>query len=149
MPDLLVTRALPNPAGKDRSGGHAPNEQLNGEWVQFLNTTQGNLSLDGLALDHVTFNQYCQQTGAETLVTFTGSLGPGRSIRVHTGVGNGYWEGDVYHFFAGHRNYVWNNRCGDVVMLRVARSVIDSPAYGGNPPEGRILERVRGENRLA
>src|SRR5947209_4024319 len=104
MPDLLVTRALPNPAGKDRSGGHAQNEQLNGEWVQFLNTSQGTFPLDGLILDHMTFNQLCQKTGTETLTTFRGSLGPGQSIRVHTGSGNGYWEGDIYHFFAGHRN---------------------------------------------
>lgn len=148
MAELLVTRALPNPAGKDRSGGHAPNEQLNGEWVQFLNATQRTLSLDGVALDHTAFNHSCQKTGTVTLIAFTGTLGAGRSVRVHTGSGAGYWEGDIYHFFAGHRNYVWNNRCGDVVMLRVGSGLIDSAEYRSNPPEGRILERVRGEGYL-
>jgi len=147
---FLVTRALPNPYGKDRSPSYgAPNQQLNGEWIEFANATRQILSLDGLTMSHYTFNFRCEQSGEDVLTSFSGQLGVGKSIRVHTGTGNGYWEGDVFHFFLGRSNYAWNNQCGDTVILRRPNSLIDWASYRTNPPEGAVLVRVPNENRLA
>src|SRR4051794_16883111 len=41
MPELLITRAVPNPAGKDRTPANTvTNQQLNGEWIEFTNSSQ-------------------------------------------------------------------------------------------------------------
>lgn len=149
MADLYVTRAVPNPVGKDRSSRGATNDQLNGEWVEFLNTTQGTLSLEGVSLVHQTFNQYCQRSGSDVVTTFSNSLGSGKSVRVHTGSGTGVWEGNVFHLFLGRGNYIWNNACGDSVILQNQNGLIDWAAYDRNPTEGRVLARIAGTNKLA
>jgi hypothetical protein len=147
---FIVTGALPNPYGKDRSATYGvPNQQLNGEWIEFANATRQPLSLDGLTLLHNTFDSRCKQTGEDTLTSFTGQLGAGKSIRVHSGRGDGYWEGDLFHFFLGRGNYAWNNDCGDTVILRRSSSLVDWASYRANPPEGAVLVRIAGENRLA
>ena len=84
---LLVTFALPNPAGKDRSASVVSNTQLNGEWVEFKNNLNQAVSLDGVALVHQTYNQGWQRTGSDSLMMFKGPLGYGESVRVHTGSG--------------------------------------------------------------
>lgn len=151
MPDLYITRATPNPAGKDRTPAHqVTNTQLNGEWLEFKNTTDRTLSLDDVHMDHNTYNGYCQKTGEGTIVRFKGSLGSGKSIRVHTGSGQGHWEGDLYHFYAGHANFVWNNRCGDTAYLRTGgNGLVDSASYDPNPAEGAVLQRQPYSNKLA
>ena len=93
MPDLYITQALPNPAGKDRPPHGAPtNTQLNGEWLEFANTAGKELSLDGVQLLHQTFDRHCQRTGQEVVTTFNGALDAGRSIRLHTGTGQSQWR---------------------------------------------------------
>lgn len=149
MPDLLVTCAVPNPAGKDRSIHGVNNDQLNGEWVEFLNTTRGTFSLEGVALIHRTFNQYCEPTGDSGVTSFFGSLASGKSIRVHTGSGTDFWSGDLLHTFLNRGNYVWNNACGDVVILQKGTTTVDWAAYGKNPTGGKVLTRVSGQNYLA
>lgn len=149
MPNLLVSFALPNPTGKDRSSSGIPNNQLNGEWVEFKNNINQTVTLNGLALLHQTYNQSCQRTGEDSLITFNGSLTPGQSVRVHTGRGDTIQEGNVFHLFLNRGNYVWNNRCGDSVILRVGTTIVDWAAYGNNPTEGRILTRQAGQNWLA
>lgn len=118
MPNLLVTFALPNPAGKDRSAFGVSNNQLNGEWVEFKNNVNQTVSLEGVSLVHQTYNQICQRTGSDSLLTFTGSLGYGQSVRVHTGSGETFQDGNVFHLFLNRGNYVWNNGCGDSVILQ-------------------------------
>lgn len=151
MTELYITRATPNPAGKDRTpANQVTHDQLNGEWLEFKNTTQRTLSLDDVRLIHTTFDNYCGKTGEAVLVTFKGSLEAGKSLRVHTDSGQGYWEGDIYHFYAGHRNFVWNNRCGDVAYLRNSSNQnIDWASYEKNPGEGKVPVRVANTNKLA
>lgn len=149
MSALLVTYALPNPAGKDRSSLGVTNSQLNGEWVEFKNNIGQSVLLDGVSLVHQTYNQSCQRTGSDSLMTFKGSLGYGQSVRVHTGTGETFQDGNVFHLFLNRGNYVWNNRCGDSVILQSGDSIVDWAAYDRNPPEGRVLTRVYGQNRLA
>jgi hypothetical protein len=151
MPDLYITKALPNPAGKDRTPTHQVTvDQLNGEWLEFQNISNKNLNLEGVHLDHYTFDNLCRQTGEAILVTLNCSLASRKSMRVHTGRGQAWWEGDLYHVYAGHGNYVWNNRCGDIAILRVASGgKIDWASYLPNPGEGRILQRQPYTNTLA
>jgi hypothetical protein len=149
MPNLLISHALPNPVGKDRTSSGATNTQLNGEWVEFKNAINQSVPLDGLALLHQTYNPSCQRTGEESLLTFKGSLAPGQSVRVHTGRGETQQEGAVFHLFLNRGNFVWNNRCGDSVILRSGTTIVDWAAYGQNPTEGRVLTRVAGTNTLA
>lgn len=151
MPDLLVTRALPNPAGKDRQYPHPPtNDQLNGEWVEFANASERTLSLEGVAMSHYTFDRRCSRTGEDQLTTFTGMLNSRRSIRLHTGRGQGWDEGTIRHLYAGRSNYVWNNVCGDTAVLRNASNeAIDWAAYEPEPPEGVVLNRLPGTHKLS
>jgi hypothetical protein len=68
---------------------------------------------------------------------------------VHSGSGTGRWEGDVYHYYADHGNFAWNNKCGDAAVLRnTAGSVIDWASYDPNPGEGEVLDRGQGTNKL-
>lgn len=149
MTRLTITRALPNPYGKDRTPSHqVTNQQLNGEWVEFANTYGARLSLDGLALDHYTFTHACVKTGEDRATTFAGVLESGQAMRVHTGTGTAYVEGAVIHVFLNRGNFLWNNRCGDTAVLRAGDSLVDWAAYGPSPGEGAVLQRVPGTNSL-
>jgi hypothetical protein len=153
MPDLTVTKALPNPIGKDSSHGRpVSNQQLNGEWVEFKSTnSEGkNLTMDGVSISHTTFTHSCQRTGEERLMTFNGALAAGYSVRVHTGNGEPYDEGTVRHLFANRGNYVWNNGCGDTAILRAqSGGEIDSASYAPHPSEGVVLVRIPGTHTLS
>lgn len=149
MSNLLVTCALPNPAGKDRSAGRASNEQLNNEWAEFATVGERAVDLKGVALCHYTFNQSCGRTGEDQLMSFTGQVALGHSVRVHTGRGEPWTEGTVRHLYAGRGNYAWNNVCGDTVVLRGdQRQVLDYASYDRQPPEGHVVGRVPGTNKL-
>jgi hypothetical protein len=149
MFQLTVTRALPNPLGKDRTASHqVTNQQLNNEWIEFANTSAGKSPLDSLTLDHYTFNHACTKTGEDRVCGFTGWLESGQSMRVHTGSGTNYVEGLVIHVFLNRSNFIWNNQCGDTIVLRAGGSVVDWASYGGRPAEGAVLQRVPGTNLL-
>jgi hypothetical protein len=147
---LLVTRLLPNPPGKDRPPfGPPSNEQLNKEWIQFLNVSGTDLKMDGVALLHTTFSGSCRKVGTETLITFKGNMPKGSSIRVHSGSGEAWTEGDLRHIYANHANYAWNNVCGDCAEIRaVTGGRIDWAEYRPYPPEGVVLNREPGTNLL-
>jgi hypothetical protein len=151
MSDLVLTRVLPNPRGKDRQPPFAaPNEKLVMEWVEFANAGRTAVNLQGHSLRHTTFNQSCSRTGEDELMNFTGTLQAGHSVRVHTGSGTAWDEGTIRHLFAGRGNYAWNNVCGDVAVLRdAADGVVDWAQYDRNPPEGVILNRVTGANKFS
>ncbi len=149
MPDLYVTQALPNPPGRDRpTHGGPSNSQLNGEWIEFANISGRILDISGGRLIHQTFNARCERTNQESLTTFSGSLDAGKSIRAHTGTGEGWWEGNVFHLYLKKANYAWNNSCGDFALLAVANGTIDWAGYTPNPPEGKVLRRISGTNEL-
>ena len=149
MSALLVTFALPNPAGKDRSASGITNAQLNNEWVEFKSPGYQGVSLNGVSLFHYTFDGGCEKTGEESVTPFYGTLAAGHSIRVHTGSGQSYQEGAVTHHYLNRGNYIWNNRCGDYVILRSGTALLDWAFYDRNPTEGRVLARVAGTNKLA
>lgn len=147
---LRVSRALPNPAGKDRNlAGQATNDQLNREWVQFTNEGAAAVSVDGVGIFHYTFNDRCENTGEDRLTTFTNQLAAGASVRLHTGQGTTVTQNSVTHIYLGRANYVWNNWCGDTAVLRNgAGQLLDWASYDRNPPEGVELVRQPGTNRL-
>jgi hypothetical protein len=148
---LLVTRALPDPAGKDRTPLYMPsNEQLNQEWIEFANIQAQPFSVEGVALSHYTFDGYCQRTGEDVLMTLTGMVQPRHSVRFHTGSGAPWNEGTIRHLYVGRANYAWNNRCGDTAVLRNARGeVLDWASYDPAPLQGVILNREPGTNKLS
>jgi hypothetical protein len=147
---FYITQAHPNPVGKDKAAHQSPtNEKLNQEWIEFANIKNENADLTRLTLHHRTFNNSCQVTGSNQLMSFKGTLSSGHSIRVHTGTGSVYQEGTVWHLFAGKGNFVWNNRCGDTVILQLGDSINDHASYDPNPAEGVVLKRIRGTNKLA
>lgn len=144
MADLYVTRAVPNPRGKDRPPSQGPtNAQLNGEWIEFRNDARTTLSIEGVTVQHHTFDSYCRKSGQEEVTGFTGSLEPGQSIRLHSGTGNPSWEGTILHLFVNSRWYLWNNRCGDrVIILNARGDWIDWADYAPEPGEGALLQRT-------
>jgi hypothetical protein len=151
MPDLLITRSLPNPVGKDRTpANRVTNAQLNNEWIEFRNDTANRLNIEEVTLHHTTFNDRCERTGERLLMQFRGVLAVGQSLRIHTGTGTAWDEGTIRHLYADRTNFVWNNVCGDTAVLRLANGDRhDWASYDGNPPEGVVLERVPNTNRLA
>ena len=97
---------------------------------------------------HLTFANGCSVSGQSVAFTFgAGTLAQGNRIRLHTGTGQPYWSGIVYHMHMGRGWFVWNNWCGDRVTVRYRGTVVDSAGYAPRPPEG-ILVRVRGTDRL-
>ncbi len=149
MPKLMVSRAHPNPSGKDRTPSHqVTNQQLIDEWIELANTTALNLPLDGFALNHYTFDHACSKTGEDRLIELSGYLEKGHSLRVHTGSGSTFTEGQVKHVFLDRKNFIWNNQCGDTVVLRTEGRVVDFASYAAVPAEGVILHRVPSSNVL-
>jgi hypothetical protein len=147
---LTVSKGLPNPLGKDHAPAHGPtNQQLNNEWFEFGNAGNSVVLVVGVELRHYTFDRAGNKTGEATVITFTsGALQPGHSVRVHTGTGTALDEGTVRHVYAGHGNYVWNNG-GDTAVLRGATgSLIDWASYDPAPPEGAVVYRISGTNKL-
>lgn len=150
MASLLITKAKPNPAGKDRIGRTlTPQTQLAAEWVDFQNISGTSIRLDGTALYHVA---YISGTKWEwRLVTnLYGVLKVGEIVRVHSGTPIHLWQmrqedqiGAHYHIFS-NQNYIWNNDKPDFPSLwyTPTKQWIDQTSYDAFPIEGKILQRV-------
>jgi hypothetical protein len=88
------------------------NKNLNTEWIRITNYGKAARNLTGWTVRDPQKHVY----------TFPGfTIGAGKSVRVHTGVGNDtkkdvYWDEDYY---------VWNNT-GDKAILRQGKSVVDT-----------------------
>ena len=146
---LYVWKAHPNPIGRDHPWNQPPtNEKLNEEWVEFVNNAAQPIDLTGFTLHDYTFHAQCVKSGERELQSYTGTLASGYSIRVHTGSGQIYNAGSIWHFFLNRDNFVWNNACGDYVVLRQNTNLHDWARYEPNPPDGVILTRVAGTNLL-
>ncbi|MCB1103357.1 MAG: hypothetical protein H7A44_08120 [Opitutaceae bacterium] len=158
MPNLTVTRAKPNPAGRDRANGRSLPAQLLGEWVDITNTATTAISLGGSGLTHREYDAQ-GQLKQESTVYWQGSarqvLQPGQVLRVHTGresdrAAMSYQDsvGAHYHAFAESYNFVLNNAQGDEPSIwakdRNDRwSIrIDGAWYSPYPPEGIALRRM-------
>ncbi len=154
---ILVYRAKPNPAGKDRAYGYPQQQQLLGEWVDLQNTGDTSVSLSSLHLYHVEFS--AQGVPNKDLAHYwTGKYGevlnPGQIVRVHTGKSE-YASGMAYndsqgvhlHSFAEKGNFVLNNNYGDAISVYWKDKdgkwrKEDGAAYDPYPPEGVVLRRV-------
>jgi len=153
---ILVYRAKPNPAGKDRVSGYPQQQQLLGEWVDLQNTGDGSVNLSTLNLCHMQFSS--QGVPEEKpKIYWTGKdrevLNPGQTLRVHTGK-SAYASAMAYndahgvdlHSFAEEGNFVLNNDYGDTISVwwqgednKWYRE--DAASYDPNPPEGVVLKR--------
>jgi hypothetical protein len=145
---MIITSLKPNPTGKDRPRHGSPSPtQLAGEWVDFLNDTGQAVSLNGVALYHRAYGG--DQWRWAPIMTFTGNLGVGEIVRVHSGqrrdgvIAAEDMVGATHHLFTGSDEYVWNNREGDVPLLNFQprNETIDTAAYDPRPPEGVVLVR--------
>ena len=146
---LYVLKAHPNPAGKDRSRYQPPtNDKLNEEWVEFINNGYQSIDLAAFTLHDYTYHANCVKSEERQLQSYTGTLQAGHSVRVHTGAGQTYNTGSTWHVFLNRENFVWNNECGDYVILRENTSLHDWASYDPNPPDDVILQRVAGTNSL-
>jgi len=149
MKPLQIVKAKPNPAGKDRNRWGATPQQLAAEWVDFRNTGSGQVDLSGVELYHKAYSSRTEWKWAK-VIDFTGSLGPGKVVRVHSGrardlavIPAAELAGADYHVFTGSDNYTWNNAEGDAPSLfeRNIREWIDQAGYDPYPPEGAVLIR--------
>ena len=154
---VVICRAKPNPAGKDRVGGYPSNEQLLGEWVDLQNTGDAPVTLSRIHLSDVRFSQSCVPEG-QPIIYWNGSdsqsLASGQIVRVHTGKSlyssgmlNEDRAGVHLHAYAEKGNFVLNNKCGDIIgVWRIGSDgkwiKEDGASYDPNPPEGAILRRV-------
>lgn len=150
MPDLYVTAAHPNPLGKDKPSRSAPtNDQLNEEWVEFNNPTEKTRDIAGVSLSHYTYDKYCKKTGEVSLPSFIGTLDPLHLIRIHSGSGENQTIGQRHHLYLGYLNFIWNNSCGDTVVIRGANGrLIDWAEYEPGPDDGRTLYRAPYTNQI-
>lgn len=144
---LYITRAQPNPPGRDTTRhGMALNSTLNEEWIEFRAEADRNLVGDQLL--HRTFTSGCSPLGTELLHRFPSlQVQRGQAVRVHTGRGLDGWADGVLHIYLNRTWFVWNNACGDRGTLVFSDATIDSAQYGPKPPEG-ILIRISGTDRL-
>ncbi|BFU94368.1 MAG: hypothetical protein NTNFB02_10900 [Nitrospira sp.] len=147
MKVLRVTKAKPNPSGKDRIGAFTPKRQLAAEWVDFKNVGDEAYSLNGISLQHIAYQDRCRDGKWAAVMSFKGVLQAGLVVRIHSGdelpLSEMYPEdaaGADIHLFTG-RNYVWNNDCGDTAGLWDGKVWIDAASYDPYPVEGKILVR--------
>lgn len=155
---ILICRAKPNPAGKDRTPLGGPRqEQLLGEWVDLQNTGDASVNLSTLHLSNFEFLSGCVRKENPTIY-WDGSadekLAPNQILRVHTGKSlysasmlNEDRNGVNLHAYAEKGNFVLNNKCGDILGVwwkdRDGKwHNEDTASYDPNPPEGAILRRI-------
>lgn len=156
---ILISRAKPNPAGKDRAGSVPLPAQLLGEWVDIQNNGPAAVTLAGVFLSNQEFAPGCVPGSLRTYWEGSSvrSLAPGQVVRIHTGrsqdqaqMNSTDYQGVNFHAFAEAGNFILNNRCGDNLGLWMKRpdgswaSALDSTGYYPNPGEGTVLNRVGG-----
>lgn len=153
---IQITRAKPNPAGKDKSRGTPIPAQLLGEWVDLKNIGDGSVSFSTLHLANSEFSHNCTITKQAAIywTGVSGQLSPGEIVRVHTGrsydshlMATDDKLGVNYHAYAERGSFVLNNDCGDNLSVWWKSSdgkwnQDDVASYDPNPPEGEILQRV-------
>ena len=106
--------------GKDTGS----NKSLNAEWIRVTNYGDSARSLTGWTIRDLKDHVY-------HFPSF--KLGPGKSVRVHTGSGQNTKK-DLYW---GEDYYVWNNT-GDKAILRKGKSKIDTCKWDDPDGEGGL-----------
>jgi len=151
MSRLQTIRMKPNPAGKDRTRYGASAAQLAGEWVDIKNVSVDAVNMNGVRLCHIAYSEGYPNGRWELVTSFTGTLQPGKVIRVHAGEAKNANQiraedlvGADFHLFSGRDAYVWNNERGDCSSLWTADGAqpFDKASYSSPPAEGAILTRV-------
>ena len=149
MKTMWITRIKPTPAGKDRNQfAMTSASQLAAEWVDFKNIGSTSIDLRDVELYHVAYAPGSNEGHWAKVMSFEGILQAGRMVRVHSGSGPDSVirpedrAGAEHHLFTG-RNYVWNNRQGDIPTLfdTMLRQNVDQASYDSYPPEGQVLVR--------
>lgn len=107
-PTVRITSVQYDSPGSDRGG----NASLNAEWIRIKNFSSTKKVLTGWTLRDRSKHVY-------RFGTFT--LGPGNSVRVHTGRG----ADSRSHLYWGEESYVWNNE-GDKATLKTASGTVVS-----------------------
>jgi hypothetical protein len=114
MKTLKSVRLKPNPAGKDRTRqGGATQAQLGAEWVDLRNDAGATAALNGLSLYHIAYSGATDNGKWEKVIGFTGNLGAGKVMRVHSGSGPesalaaADLQGADVHLFTKRDNYIW------------------------------------------
>jgi hypothetical protein len=147
---VKTVRLKPNLTGKDRNrSGIASATQLGAEWVDVQNMGNSDVNMNGVRLCHVAYSPDGRQSWWADVITFSGGLGVGKVVRVHSGSGPlavlrpEDVAGAEYHLFTG-KNYIWNNDRADCSGLFLANKSepFDKACYDAYPPEGQILKRV-------
>lgn len=141
---LKITKAVPNPVGKDKVAYFAPNHQLVNEFFQIENVGIFAVDVGNTVFSHLTWDGW-QITGEEKLGWFARGLilQPGEALRVHSGYGVDSRENGIVHVYRNAGNYVLNNHQGDRITLRDSSGkVLDSAWYAPYPAEGEVLLRV-------
>ena len=148
--NLLITKAKPNPLGKDRIGRtFTPAVQLAAEWVDFQNIARTPINLSGTQMYHIAYLPN-GTTEWELVIELSGTIQPGEIVRVHSGNPLALNQmnypdaiGATYHVFTG-KNYVWNNNKLDKPYLwyKPTKQGIDQTYYDAYVIEGKILQRV-------
>lgn len=155
MKKLIVYRAKPNPAGKDKFHNIPLPRQLQGEWVDLINNTSGKLSLKGVSLDHTAFGATCADRHYAVYWQAVDALmlDGGEILRIHTGkygdasqMAEEDRNGAHKHVWAEHGSFKLNNgACGDALTLWFNAGAkyedIDRTSYAPYPPEGIALIR--------
>jgi hypothetical protein len=149
MRSLQITRAKPNPRGKDRTRAGTTVAQLAAEWIDIKNTSHTGVLLTGVDLYHKAYSPDGSSQW-EKVVSLSGVLPGGNTLRVHAGqvrpisvISNEDILGAEYHNFTGRDEYVWNNREGDHpgLWIPATKEWVDLTSYDPNPPEGAVLVR--------
>ncbi len=151
MSQLQTIRMKPNPAGKDRTRYGATAAQLAAEWVDIKNVSAEAININSIRLCHIAYSDTYPNGRWEIVISFTGSLQPGKVIRVHAGEAKNANQirsedlvGADFHLFSGRDAYVWNNDRGDCSSLWTVDGThpFDKAGYALPPAEGAILTRV-------
>lgn len=151
MSRLQTIRMKPNPAGKDRTRYGASAAQLAAEWVDIKNVSEVAVNITGVRLCHIAYSDAYPNGRWELVTSFSGTLQPGKVIRVHAGEAknaNQIRAEDLvaadFHLFSGRDAYVWNNDRGDCSSLWTAEGdqPFDKACYSSPPADGAILTRV-------
>ena len=150
---IQITKAKPNPVGKDKSKWTPKPEQLLGEWADLKNVGDANVSLSAMHLAHREFSAGCVPKDAPVIYWNGPStvLKVGETVRVHTGRSGDSWamaavdkSGVEHHAYGEKGSFVLNNDCGDALTVWWKDKdgkwhCDDSATYDVSPPEGAIL----------
>lgn len=150
---LRITKAKPNPLGKDKVLGLLlANKKLGAEWVDIKNIGSAAVSLRDIQIYHIAYKN--DKTEWEIAKDFSNLLlnlilPAGSVMRIHSGSGPVSIlnpediSGADTHYFTG-KAYIWNNDKIDKPMIwdKTKKVIVDQAYYDAPVVDGKILVRV-------